>query len=76
MDVDDAVAHAEVWWAELLGALVALSAAVVAYLRGDYLLLVAAVVLAVYAADRARIRLDNRSMARVLENVREGEETD
>jgi hypothetical protein len=76
MDVDDALTHAEAWWVELLGALVALSTAVVAYLRGDYLLLVVAVVLAVYAADRARIRLDNRSMARVLENVREGEETD
>jgi hypothetical protein len=76
MDADDVVTRVEVWWAELLGALVALVAAVLAYLRGDYLLLVLAVVLAVYAADRARIRLDNRSMARVLTDIREGEETD
>lgn len=76
MDADAVVARVEVWWAEFLGALIALVAAVIAYLRGDYLLFAAAAVLAVYAVDRARIRLDNRSMARVLTDIREGEETD
>jgi hypothetical protein len=76
MDAEAVVTHVGVWWVELLGALVALAAAIVAYLRGDYLLLLLSVVLAVYAADRARIRLDNRSMARVLNDIREGEETD
>ena len=76
MDADDVVTQVGIWWVELLGALVALATAIAAYLRGDYFLLVVAVVLAVYAADRARIRLDNRSMARVLEDIRAGEETD
>lgn len=76
MDADDVAAHASVWWAEALGALVALVAAAVAAGRGDYFFLLVAVALGAYAVDRVRIRLDNRSLARAVENVREGEETD
>ena len=76
VDAEGVVERLETWWAELLGGLVALAGGVVAFLDGDYLSVAVAVVLVVYAVDRTRLRLDNRSLARVLRDVREGEETD
>jgi hypothetical protein len=72
VDAERAVGWLRTWWVEtVLGAaaLVGLGAGAV---RGDRLAGVLGLALAVAVADRLRLRLDNRSLAAAVEEVREG----
>lgn len=59
------------WWVEATLGLVALVGAATGLWRGDVVRTAVAVALAVAVADRVRLRLDNRSLAAAVREVRD-----
>jgi hypothetical protein len=76
VESEDLVELLRVYWAELGGTVLALAGAAVAVQRGDALVGLLAVVLLVVLVDRIRLRMDNRSLSRVLRERRAGDRAD
>jgi hypothetical protein len=72
VDADRVAAWLRAWWVETLLGAVALVGLVVVALDGDRLVGLLGVALALAVADRLRLRLDNRSLAAAVDEVREG----
>ncbi|MFB6157471.1 MAG: hypothetical protein ABEJ34_06495 [Haloferacaceae archaeon] len=72
LDAEDAGTWLARWWAEAVLAVLVLVGAVSGLRRGDAVTAVVAVALAAAVVDRIRLRLDNRSLAVAVGEVRRG----
>ncbi|MFB6305079.1 MAG: hypothetical protein ABEH47_07925 [Haloferacaceae archaeon] len=71
LDAEDVGTWLTRWWAEAALSLLVLGGAALGFRSGDAVRIVLAVVLGAALVDRARLRLDNRSLAVAVDEIRE-----